>query len=199
MLCEKSTHNIKFLETSDCLKYWLGRANRLSTFELFSELLSTGGRRKLIERIGEEASDPIDQFLTQILEYDRTHIPTLQGFLDWLTNSDFEIKRDLGSGGSNKVRILTVHGAKGLQAPIVFMPDTISKPNQSPKVVWAERGNNQELPLWSPSLQASPQIIKDLREVESEIRKKEYFRLLYVAMTRAEDRLYIGGLSLIHI
>ena len=193
VLCEKSTHNIKFLETSDCLKYWLGRANQLSTFELFSELLSTGGRRKLIERIGEEASDPIDQFLTQILEYDRTHIPTLQGFLDWLTNSDFEIKRDLASGGSNKVRILTVHGAKGLQAPIVFMPDTISKPNQSPKVVWAERGNNQELPLWSPSLQASPQIIKDLREVESEIRKKEYFRLLYVAMTRAEDRLYIGG------
>ena len=74
VLCEKSTHNIKFLETSDCLKYWLGRANQVSTFELFSELLNTGGRRKLIERIGEEASAPIDQFLTQILEYARTPV-----------------------------------------------------------------------------------------------------------------------------
>ena len=95
--------------------------------------------------------------------------------------------------GSNKVRIMTVHGAKGLQAPIVFMPDTISKPNQSPKIVWSERGSNQQFPLWSPNRQGNPQMIEKLREVELEIREKEYLRLLYVAMTRAEDRLYIGG------
>ena len=94
---------------------------------------------------------------------------------------------------SNKVRIMTVHGAKGLQAPIVFMPDTISKPNQSPKIVWSKRGSNQQFPLWSPNRQANPQMMEKLREAELEIREKEYLRLLYVAMTRAEDRLYIAG------
>jgi ATP-dependent helicase/nuclease subunit A len=71
------------------------------------------------------------------------------------------------------------------------MPDTISKPNQSPKIVWSD--SNQQFPLWSPNRQDNPQMIERLREVELEIREKEYLRLLYVAMTRAEDRLYIGG------
>ena len=192
-LNNKSALNSKFSETLDQLKCWLERAHRLSPFELYSDLLSMGGRRKLLERIGAEAGDPIDQFLAQILEYDRTNVPTLQGFVNWLSNGNHEIKRDMEADGSNKVRIMTVHGAKGLQAPIVFMPDTISKPSQSPKIVWSERSSNQQFPLWSPNRLGNPQIIETLREVELEIREKEYLRLLYVAMTRAEDRLYIGG------
>ena len=66
-LNNKSALNSKFSETLDWLKYWLERAHRLSTFELYSDLLSMGGRRKLLERIGAEAGDPIDQFLAQIL------------------------------------------------------------------------------------------------------------------------------------
>ena len=193
ILNNKSALNSKFSETLDWLKYWLEQAHRLSTFELYSDLLNMGGRRKLVKRIGAEAGDPIDQFLIQILEYDRTNVPTLQGFMNWLSNGNLEIKRDMEADGSNKVRIMTVHGAKGLQAPIVFMPDTISKPNQSPKIVWSESDSNQQFPLWSPNRQDNPQMIERLREVELEIREKEYLRLLYVAMTRAEDRLYIGG------
>ena len=117
----KSTLNRKFSETVDWLKDWLERAHRLSTFELYSDLLSMGGRRKLLERIGAEAGDPIDQFLAQILEYDRTNVPTLQGFVNWLSNGNHEIKRDMETDGSNKVRIMTVHGAKGLQLSLIHI------------------------------------------------------------------------------
>ena len=192
-LNKKSTFNSKFSVTLDWLKYWLEQSHHSSTFELYSDLLNKGGRRKLLERIGAEAGDPIDQFLAQILEYDRTNVPTLQGFVNWLSNGNLEIKRDMEADGTNKVRIMTVHGAKGLQAPIVFLPDTISKPNQSPRIVWSKVDSNQQFPLWSPNQQANPQMIEKLREAELEMREKEYIRLLYVAMTRAEDRLYIGG------
>ena len=115
--------------------------------------------------------------------------PSLQGFLHWLATGETEVKRDLEQRGRDEVRVLTVHGAKGLQAPIVFLPDTLQVPNQPLPLLWTERG----LPLWqahqgcdAPALQAALGEAKRRREAE-------YRRLLYVALTRAEDRLYICG------
>ena len=120
-------------------------------------------------------------------------MPSLQGFLHWLAAADFEVKRDLETGQSNQVRILTVHGSKGLQAPIVFLPDTMPAPDRTPKLLWSPGLDGIDIPLWSPSRSTDDPVAATARAAAADRRDREYRRLLYVAMTRAEDRLYIAG------
>jgi ATP-dependent helicase/nuclease subunit A len=168
----------------------LGRADYRPPFELFADVLSArGGRRAMLARLGAEANDPIDELLAASLTYERTHGPSLQGFLHWLTAGDTEIKRDLDQQGRDEVRILTVHGAKGLQAPIVFLADTMQMPNRLPRVSWTEEG----LPLWRASPECGASALDFARAAATQRRDQEYRRLLYVALTRAEDRLYVCG------
>ncbi len=104
------------------------KADFIAPYELYSYLLDTlGARRRFTGRMGEEYNDPIDEFLGQALLYERGHAPSMQGFLHWLSASDSEIKRDMEQA-RDAVRIMTVHGAKGLQAPIVILPDTVELP-----------------------------------------------------------------------
>ena len=83
----------------------------------------------MLERLGPEAADPIEEFLALALAYEREHVPSLQGFLRWLAAGDIEVKRDFGERQRDEVRILTVHGAKGLEAPIVILADTTTVPS----------------------------------------------------------------------
>lgn len=169
----------------------LARADYLPPFEFFAELLNAqDGRRRLVARLDHEANDPIDEFLTLAVEYGRDHPPSLQGFIHWLERTDIEIKRDL-EHGRGEVRVMTVHGAKGLESPIVFLPDTCSVPDhtQNNKTLWTESG----LMLWPVRKANETGACAPLREIESRKRAEEYRRLLYVAMTRAEDRLYVCG------
>ena len=100
-----------------------------------------GGRRKLLERLGPEADDPLDELLAAALAYERVHRRLAAGFLHWLVLARTEIKRDLDNdSGRDEVRIMTVHGAKGLEAPVVFLPDTLQMPKASPPLVWTRRG-----------------------------------------------------------
>jgi ATP-dependent helicase/nuclease subunit A len=142
----------------------------------------------MLRRLGPDAADPLDEFLAAALAYQRIHAPSLQGFLAWLGAGEAEIKRDLDQRGRDEVRIMTVHGAKGLQAPIVILPDTLQAPAQLPKILWTVEG----LPVWSGRDGRAPalDLAKDTAERQ---RDEEYRRLLYVALTRAEDRLYICG------
>ena len=129
------------------------------------------------------------------LTYERQSPPSLQGFLHWLVSGQAEIKRDLEQGVRDEVRIMTVHGAKGLQAPIVFLPDDMQLPNKLPRLLWSKEDEETDLhlPLWL--------MRKDERDAVSDAecalaqgkRDQEYRRLLYVALTRAEDRLYVCG------
>ena len=106
----------------------LARTDYATPAELYAHILVTGdGRKKLLSRLGEEANDPIDEFLRLTLAYQETHSPSLEGFLHWLERGQTEIKRDLDQTGADAVRVITVHGAKGLQAPIVFLPDTADR------------------------------------------------------------------------
>jgi ATP-dependent helicase/nuclease subunit A len=122
----------------------LALADQVAPFEFFMRVLgpTTGGdptesgRRKLLSRLGHEADDPITEFLEIALAYERLHPPSLQGFLYWLERSDVEIKRDPEQGQHNAVRVMTVHGAKGLQAPIVFLPDTCQTPDLKESLLW---------------------------------------------------------------
>ncbi|MET4732438.1 ATP-dependent helicase/nuclease subunit A [Thalassospira sp. MBR-102] len=185
-----------FLSAYEFLFKWLGRVDYERPFELFAELLggrgddARGVRARLVGRLGIEANDPIDEFLNLAMGYEADHAPTLQGFLHWLMAGDAEIKRDLEQSGRDEVRIMTVHGAKGLQAPIVFLPDTMQVPTQAPNLFWQE---DRDLMYWLPRVALETDVVARLRDAIAIKRDQEYNRLLYVALTRAEDRLYICG------
>ncbi|WP_366654304.1 double-strand break repair helicase AddA [Fodinicurvata sp. EGI_FJ10296] len=187
---------------------WLGdilaRVDYLTPFELFSRVLdhpcpadAVSGRRALIRRLGQEAEDPLDEFLSLSLSYEAANPPSLQGFLSWLDSEETDIKREQG-GDAGVVRVMTVHGAKGLQAPIVFLPDTVGRPRTAKPVHWApfERSDmSGALPLWVPNADVKPELVSTLEAAAAHRQMQEHRRLLYVALTRAEDELYVCGFS----
>ena len=171
-------------------------------FELYAGVLAAScpgdpggsGRRALWRRLGPDALDPLDEFLSAALEYEQRHAPTLEGFIGWLEASDAEIKREL-AGRGDSVRIVTVHGAKGLEAPIVFLPDTMQVPNANtgPQLLWHDPGGGRAIPYWSPRADVRPTLCGNLGAANHAATLREYRRLLYVALTRARDRLYVAG------
>jgi len=188
-LRRRSHERPEFRAAAEDLAELLGIADFVPPYELFAEVLGArGGRRKVLARLGPEAADPLDELLAASLAYERGHGVSLQGFLHWLVLGELEAKRDLNNdSGRDEVRVITVHGAKGLQAPVVFLPDTLQVPNRSPPLVWSAEG----LPLWLKQ-GAAPAALA-ARQAADQRRDQEYRRLLYVALTRAEDRLYICG------
>ncbi len=172
----------------------LARVDYARPYELYAELLGRErGRERLLARLGSEAIEPIEEFLSLALSYERQQAPSLEGFLHWLEAGGQEIKRE-SEQGANAVRIMTVHGAKGLQAPVVFLPDTMQTPggrtNAGDKLYWDQTKN---LLFWPPRKELETEPVACLREAVEAERDQEYRRLLYVAMTRAEDRLYVCG------
>ncbi len=166
----------------------------------FLETILSGemtGREKLVSRLGHSALDPMEELLNTALLYERDHVPTLQGFLDWFDRGDVEIKREAGESG-NEVRLMTVHGAKGLQAPMVILADATFNPDN-------KRGNELEIPdpVRGDSAIAFPSIpvrtgervglLKAYATIADQRQRQEHWRLLYVAMTRAEEQLVVCG------
>ena len=189
LIAHGGTHTV-FGKAYDLLTGLLAKVDFLTPAQLYAEILVTlDGRRKLLSRLGFDADDPIDEFMELTLVYERAHPPSLQGFLHWLAAGDTEIKRDLDQTGADAVRIITVHGAKGLQAPIVFLPDTLRPPVMQESLLWTDDG----LLLWSPTVGDMDSVSRRVRDEAQRAQEREYRRLLYVAMTRAEDRLYVCG------
>ena len=187
----RAADSAKLRTVAEQLSALLARADFVPPYELYAEILGAGaGRRALLERLGTEAEDPVEEFLGLALAYERSHAPSLQGFLHWLMAGDPEIKRDFGARQRDEVRILTVHGAKGLEAPIVFLPDTMQLPKPPDALLWSE---SDELPLWCPRQDLAVPFYTAQRDALCARQLQEYRRLLYVALTRAQDRLYICG------
>ena len=110
----------------------------------------SAGGRGCMRRLGPEAAEPVDELLNAALAYCRMHPPSLQGFLHWLRRSGAEVKRESEAAGS-LVRVMTVHGAKGLQAPLVILPDTTSLPPDEGPILWAtDPATKRDVPIWSP-------------------------------------------------
>lgn len=189
-LVRRRAEGPEFARAHAVLSAALARADFVPPYEFFAGLLGAdGGRVRLVGRLGAEAADPIDEFLSLALAYERSHVPSLQGFLAWIQRGRSEIKRDLEQGGRSQVRVMTVHGAKGLQAPIVFLPDTRQVPREgSGRLLW-----DDDIVLWSPRQAYEGELAEKLRNDMNVRAQDEYRRLLYVAMTRAEDRLYVCG------
>lgn len=195
-LTRRARDNAAFGLAHETLSSLLARVDYTPPFELFAALLgSRGARRKLVARLGPDANDPIDEFLASALAYERGGTPSMQGFLHWLAAGDVQVKRDLDQG-RGEVRVMTVHGAKGLQAPIVIMPDTAALPYAGgAKLLWHDGGprGGASAMLWPGNKTFDEARCRTARKESRELDLQEYRRLLYVAMTRAEDRLYIAG------
>ncbi len=181
-----------FAKAAGLLSQVLERADYATPFEFFSKLLNEGGRRRaMLVRLGAEADDPIDEFLGQCLAYEGLHPPSLEGFVAWIEGAAQEIKRD-PEQDSDEVRVMTVHGAKGLQAPVVFLPDTCATPTLKPELYPADDSHGAPL-LWYRKADDRIGPLETARAAHEAREEKEHRRLLYVALTRAEDRLYVAG------
>ncbi|MXN66747.1 double-strand break repair helicase AddA [Stappia sp. GBMRC 2046] len=198
-LVKKSDADPQFGEARKKLEDWRARADFVPPFELFSRLLGAdGGRKAFRARIGTEIDDILDEFLALTIVFEQTGTPGLEGFLAWLAAAPTEIKRELASA-EGVVRIMTVHGAKGLEAPVVILADPGAAPvsaHHDPAMLEFPRGDNDFVTpglIWMP---AKADRTAWHEEAVGELRAKsgeEYRRLLYVAMTRARDRLVICG------
>ena len=189
-LREKRNLNKVYNSTVNYLEELIDESEVSPPYEFFTTILgSKKGREKILSRLGPDASDPIDEFLNLCLEFERDHTPSLTNFLHWIKVGQTQIKRDLDQG-QNEVRVMTVHGAKGLQSSIVFLPDTCSVPNavRNPRLYWED-----SLLIWPVIKENEEAVCKVLAEEYQNDALKEYSRLLYVALTRAEERVYICG------
>jgi ATP-dependent helicase/nuclease subunit A len=190
-LRERRDEDPRFAAAHERLAGWLAVADVITPFDFFARALGPqGGRRDLLERLGHEAADPIDELLARALQYQRVEAGSLQGFLRWFEQGGGDIKRDLDQNRRREVRILTVHAAKGLQAPIVYLPDTTRVPQNIDRLLTAADG---EARLWLTRSEDANEAARKWREAVRARMLDEQNRLLYVAMTRAEDRLYVGG------
>ena len=172
----------------------LARADHVTPHALLAEALGPlGGRPRLLARLGPEAAEPLDELLNAALAYTGLHAPSLQGFVHWLRRSGATVKREAGGAGGT-VRVMTVHGAKGLQAPLVLLPDTTGLPPEDEKLAWTtDPATGVPVPLWAPRKEFRCPAVDRARAEERARQEREYNRLLYVALTRAEDRLVICG------
>ena len=181
------------------LKRWRKEADFLPPFEFYSCVLDHDrGRMKLLERLGPEAADGIDEFLNLALSYDDQAPPSLTGFLSWVRADERQIKRDMDQG-RDEVRVLTVHGAKGLEAPIVILPDTCSTGSGSNAnglltlAGSAPSASYPDLAVWPVKGSATLPAIASAKAHVKTREGEELNRLLYVGLTRARDRLYVAG------
>lgn len=155
------------------------------------------GRRKLVSRLGREANDPIDELLNAALAYSGAHVASLHGFLQWFDAGEGELKREAGAS-EGLVRVMTVHGAKGLQAPIVILADATGNPDSSPTrgLSLEEQvpgGGGRSIPIVDLAKEEKAGRIAVADAEAAKADRQEHWRLLYVAMTRAEEALFVGG------
>lgn len=185
----KDRHPETAKQLSDILTY----SRRFAPYEFFARVLGMQGNggvsmmRQLYARLGMEAKDAIEAFLARALAHQRQSFPSLAHFVRSFSADEQELKREMDNG-TGEVRVMTVHGAKGLEAPVVFLPDTTQTSKKSDPVMQVETG--YAVPTSSKQL---PSILEPYKEAAKAKRSQEYLRLLYVAMTRAESRLVLCG------
>jgi ATP-dependent helicase/nuclease subunit A len=190
----------RFADAAAKYARWREEARTLRPFDFFSRVLSRdGGRARILGRLGIEAADALDEVLARALAYESTEAPSLAGFVAFLRRAGTEVKRDL-EVESDAVRVMTVHGVKGLEAPIVILADTVSMasdgrfdPKLLPLPVPGAPPGAAEAPVWALAAKFDSAEMDTARRQARDRRGAEYRRLLYVALTRAADALIVCG------
>jgi ATP-dependent helicase/nuclease subunit A len=176
----------------EALRAWQALAREHGPFGFFATLLGPrGGRSQLVARLGSEAGDAIDAFLCFAHQSETTETPSLTAFLNRFESASHTIKRDLDSV-NNEVRVMTVHGAKGLEAPIVILIDGCEVLGRDPPLLQLPTRFGETIPVWSPGKAHDSDVMAQARDTLHAKGHEEHNRLLYVAMTRAKDRLVIA-------
>ena len=186
---------LRGLETREALvlREVRGQADFMRPYEILERMLvHEGGRKRMLARLGPEAEDPIDELLAQALAYEMVEPPSLEGFLGWMARGDEEIKRDQ-EGAAGQVRVMTAHGAKGLEAPVVILPDTMKSVREDRGKLAKVEMADQPRAAWKGRKGEEPALLAAAREEATRAQVEENRRLLYVAMTRAEDWLIVAG------
>ncbi|MFN3826469.1 MAG: double-strand break repair helicase AddA [Micavibrio sp.] len=189
------------------LALWLStiitKARHERPYEFFSFILQSpcpasdiSGQHAMTARLSGDVIEPLHEFLTQVLSFEGEHISSLQSFILWQQNNESEIKREQDDT-QNHIRIMTAHASKGLQAPIVILADTVLPTGAggnraTDRLLWPAK-TGLPFPFWAPQADDECRLYKDSKERAQQKDIEEYRRLLYVALTRAEDRLYIAG------
>jgi ATP-dependent helicase/nuclease subunit A len=177
-------------ETFEILNELRKESDFLRPYDLIQRILVRHkGRSKFLARLGDEAEDGLDALLHQALQYEATETPSLTGFIGWLGAEEIKIKRVLDES-SNLIRVMTVHGSKGLEAPIVILPDTLREVS-SPKDEMIDLGQGRV--VWKSAKESNGGILEDAITKLKDKNDEEERRLLYVAMTRAENWLIVAG------
>lgn len=176
---------------------WRGRARSVRAFEFFAAVLAEGGRRAFRARLGDEADDVLDEFLAAVLSAEAVDGGSLTAFAAAAAEGDREVKREADET-RDEVRVMTVHGAKGLEAPVVFLIDSANNPEvagHDPKLleIAADPFGETPLPLWLPKSDDMPEAARAARDAARRRAAEEHRRLLYVAMTRAADTLVVAS------
>ncbi len=164
------------------------QADFLRPYELLERVLTHySGRKLLLGRLGQEAEDGLNALLGQAMAYERSEVPSLTGFLVWMQSDGLEIKRQVNQDG-NQIRVMTVHGAKGLESPIVILPDTAKRDARlRDDLLVAPDGA-----FWKVPRAEMPPRLCELHERKLRAEEEERDRLLYVAITRAEKWLIVA-------
>lgn len=184
----------RYAEAYSTITRWRENALHLRPFDFYSRVLGRdGGRQKMVSRLGPEAADALDEFLAAALAYESSETPSLHGFLSFVRRASAEVKRDLEAEGT-AVRVMTVHGVKGLEAPVIVLADTTTLPpkQMEPRLAMLTKGESSSL-IWTSSEKESSPPSLGARNAARELRLQEYRRLLYVALTRAADVLVVCG------
>ena len=190
-LQEKAKEYPALAATSRALDELASAARRLTPFAFFAHVLGPlRGRAKILARLGPEANDALDEFLNLALDYEARQTPSLQGFAAWLRAAQSEVRRDMEMA-RDEVRVMTVHGAKGLEANTVILADTVTPPGgpRDPRLFTLGKGEV----VWATARANDAAATAQARADTQGAARDEYRRLLYVAMTRAAERLVVCG------
>ncbi|CAA9490339.1 MAG: FIG061771: ATP-dependent nuclease subunit A [uncultured Sphingomonas sp.] len=198
-LRERSGENPLFRSADDQLRELLRIADYVSPSQFLEAILSgpIQGRRRLYSRLGVASRDPIDELMNSALEFERNEIASLDRFLSWFSRGEVDVQRDPAQPG-NEVRVMTVHGAKGLEAPVVILADATADParlGRTPLTLDYEIEGVGRSPLLRPKKEERSSPFAELIAAQEQRDLEEHWRLLYVAMTRAADRLIVSGVA----
>jgi len=181
-------------DAAERLRAILASVDFVTPYQFLEAVLSgaAGGRARALARLGEAERLALDELLAAALAYEADHAPSLQGFLAWIEAGDAELKRD-PDGPGDAVRIMTVHGAKGLQAPLVILADAALPPQAERAKHVIVPVDGVPVPIFHGGAVGKLGVVGEACEAAQALTDAEQMRLLYVALTRAEDMLFVGG------
>ena len=198
-LANRREQHSHWIDAHAILASWLAMADYVTPARFLETILSgpVGGRRKLLRRLGEAARDPIEELVATALAFEREEIASLDRFLAWFGQGEVEVKRD-PAAPSNAVRVMTVHGAKGLEAPLVILADATHDPDKvggTSSVLEVPLPGVGKIPVIRPRKDECAPIFRDLIDAAKDSGREEHWRLAYVGLTRAAERLVIAGVK----